>query len=417
MKVQRVTIDHFKNISHLDADLNGMHIYLLGDNAVGKSSFIQAIQCALGSENIPDNAIQDGESEGKIEVIAGENGEQYTFFIKLKENGRHVVEVTAPNGLKDHRKGTIAQIVGDTAFDVFKFVELSSSSSGRKKQVEIVKSFFPEDTQTQLKLYEQEVEAAFNERTEVNREVKHLEGALAESGLHKEDFATFKDRIDTTELQTQFQEAVGNNNEIQGVEARKQERADKISEIDEEIQKLQDKRAELFSKQQEAITYLENNKPVDVEPIKEQMNKADEHNRMAEKVASFKNQSDKLENSRTKSGELTVLIDTKRQAIEDAIKDIGLPVEGLEFDIDQLLYNGRTVSVETLSTSEIMHIGIQLQMAKNPNVKILTIARGESLGAKRIEEIVKLADDHGYQIIMEQVQRGTEELVIEYMKP
>jgi len=91
-------------------------------------------------------------------------------------------------------------------------------------------------------------------------------------------------------------------------------------------------------------------------------------------------------------------------------------VDGLTVDADSLIYNGVPVSSASLSSSEIMHLGIKLKMAENPDLGILFIQRGESLGAKRLKDIQDLAKKYDWQIIMEQVERGNEKLTIEIME-
>ena len=54
-------------------------------------------------------------------------------------------------------------------------------------------------------------------------------------------------------------------------------------------------------------------------------------------------------------------------------------------------------------------------MAQNPNVKVLFIENGESLGLEKLKQIQELCKEFDYQIIMEQVERGTDELKIEIM--
>jgi hypothetical protein len=62
-----------------------------------------------------------------------------------------------------------------------------------------------------------------------------------------------------------------------------------------------------------------------------------------------------------------------------------------------------------------MYLGIQLKMAKSPNVNAIFLQRGESLGIKKLKLIQELCKEKGYQIIMEKVEAGTDELKIEIM--
>ena len=59
-----------------------------------------------------------------------------------------------------------------------------------------------------------------------------------------------------------------------------------------------------------------------------------------------------------------------------------------------------------------MELAFQIAIAKNKSVKVFKIAQGESLGHKRFQEIVRLAQEHGFQGFVERVS-SDQELVIE----
>jgi len=111
------------------------------------------------------------------------------------------------------------------------------------------------------------------------------------------------------------------------------------------------------------------------------------------------------------SEKLSVKIDKNMSLLENTIKSIESPVEGLWFEGENLTYNNVEVSKNTLSESQIMELGIKMKLAQNPNFDVLLIENGQNLGLKKLKQIQSL----GYQIIMEQVERGTEELKIEIM--
>ena len=115
------------------------------------------------------------------------------------------------------------------------------------------------------------------------------------------------------------------------------------------------------------------------------------------------------------AGELTVKIESERQAISDTIKSMDSPVEGLSFEDESLVYNGVPVNENNLSTSEIMELGIRLKMAENPEFGIIFLQRGESLGKDRLKLIQELAKKNNFQLIIEEVQRGQEELVVQFI--
>lgn len=416
MKIQKVKINKFKALENIEEQIDGRNIMLVGDNAVGKSSFIQFIEIALGSQNIPPNALGDGE------VITDKNGNEYRLKVKIKD-GKSTVEITGPDGLKDNRKGTLATLVGAIEFDIDEFVELSKSTAGRKKQIEIFKSFLDNDTKETLARYEVDNKLKFDERTELNRNIKSAEVEINAHPLRNiMDLSTFKP-VDTTAVYDQLKVANEKNTKISEVESRLAQREREIEKDSAEIEDLKKRIASLtmlIDEKKDANTaasnWLKENAKVDITAFETQIQGANEANQKHEQAKSLASKREHFAKMQEEAGSLTVLIESGRQAIADAIRDMKGPVDGLSFDDEQLVYNGIPVNPDSLSTSEIMELGIRLKMAENPDLGILFIQRGESLGAKRLKEIQEIAKNAGWQLIMEQVERGKEKLCIELME-
>jgi predicted ATPase len=409
MKVKKVSIKDFKVLKNIEKEINGNNIILLGDNGKGKSSFIQFIEIALGKQTtIPD--IQHG--EGTIWVDKA--GQEWTFHVEWKK-GKPLVTVTSPDGFKDNRKSVLANVVGAMDFDIDTFVEMSESTAGRKEQVKVYKSFLPQEVQDFVADQEYRVKRSYDERTEKNREVKTLQGAIAEHPFTK--VLDMPDKaIDTKALTFQIEAALEHNKKVQGAKERFQSRKNDIDAITEQIRTLVGKRQSFMDMNVEAEGWLRQNDEQDVSALLEQKDNAYDTNANFEKKADYNKQVAMMQALSEESGELTAFIESSSQAIADAIRDCDSPVDGLTFDADSLIYNGVPVSSASLSSSEIMHLGIKLKMAENPDLGILFIQRGESLGAQRLKDIQDLAKKYDWQIIMEQVERGNEKLTIEIMK-
>ncbi len=78
-----------------------------------------------------------------------------------------------------------------------------------------------------------------------------------------------------------------------------------------------------------------------------------------------------------------------------------------------LTYKGIPVSPDSLSTSEIIELGVRLKMAENPELGILFLEHGESLGKERMKVILDICKKNNFQVILEEVRRGQEKLTIE----
>lgn len=421
MKTEKVIIKEFKVLKNFEAEVKGNHILLCGDNGVGKSSFMQFIQIALGKQNnIPPNASGEGE------VLVNRNGEEYKFHVKFKD-GKPVVTVTGPDGMKDSRKGTIASIVGAMDFDINEFVELSKSKAGQKKQVEIFKSFLPQEVREEIARFEANVAASYEERTELNKDIKKLEGSIALHPLNNlPDFELTKFvETNTNDVMELLKAANEHNAKVSKVETGLSERQISLKEkqaqaelLKAQLKKLEEDSSVLKSEIVKAENWLaeDKNKKQDTSVFEKSISDAAENNTKHRHAQALLTDRKKLEAYKQESGELTAKIESSREAIRNAIRgDFESPVSGLSFEDEILIYNGVPVGPDSLSTSEIIELGIRLKMAENPDLGMLFIEHGESLGTDRLKLIKEIADKAGWQIIMEQVERGNKKLQIEIM--
>ena len=90
-----------------------------------------------------------------------------------------------------------------------------------------------------------------------------------------------------------------------------------------------------------------------------------------------------------------------------------LPVKGLTFTEDGLELNGVPFVPGKVSDSQQMELATKLIIASNPTVNVFRIARGESLGQKRLQDIIDIAKRNGFQGFIEQVKRGQDDLRVE----
>ncbi len=425
MKIEKVIIKNFRNIEDLEKEIGGANILLIGENAVGKSNFIKAIEIALGmTERIGEDPVMKGKKDSLIQVITDdEDGKKYEFQVKLKAGSdKAYISVKAPDGLRANTKSIIGGIVGEIDFDIDRFIELSSTVKGRKDQVDIVRSFLSDEIKDYLLRHEMKLKNLYDDRTEINREIKSIEGFIQQSGFNPLDFDKYIKREDVKEKIALLDQAIELNQDIQRGNQTRNELDKKISMNVKECEALKLKIDSLEKDNEEHMQqiikidrWLRENKPIDVKALQDEIQKANEFNSNFEKIDLIRKQEEKLKAARDQAGDLTAQYESTQQAIHDTIRDMEMPIEGLSFDSEKLYYNGIAVDESTLSTSEIMMLGAKLKIAKAPNAKVLFIQRGESLGLKKLKDLQKMAKDHGFQIIMEQMQRGVQDLVIELM--
>ena len=143
------------------------------------------------------------------------------------------------------------------------------------------------------------------------------------------------------------------------------------------------------------------------------LEQADAHNKRHNLVCQYKEKKDQFDRIKTQSEQMDAKIDDLGKERAKLIANAELPIAGLTFTEDGLELNGVPFVPGKVSDSQIMEIAAKLVIASNPKVKVFRIARGESLGAKRLATIIDIAKRNGFQGFIEQVKRGQMEMSVE----
>ncbi len=396
MKIIEVNIEKFKVLKDVEFKPEGRNIILTGENGTGKSSLMQFIKIALGdNKNLPDI------TEGKGYVIADNNGREYTFTLNYK-GGKPVVTVKGDDGIVDDKKSVIRQLVGGVEFDIDEFVKMSDSTAGQKKQVEIYKSLFDQETIEFLAQLEKKVEMDYNHRTEINREIKQLNGAIETHKMHRQDLVTKE--VDVAELSKSIDTANTNNSNFQRV-------SDGVNSTLSLIEDLERQLVAAKAKLKEGQDWLKGKKIIDVSELVNQMTEAADINEKFRLSNDYTEKKKQLKICNEHVEDLTVVIEGSRQAIQDTIRDINV-IPDLTFDADTLLYKNVPVQIGTMSTGEIEELGYRINMEMNKNIGVLFVRNSNILGQKKLDAIEKMAKDNNWQIFWEEVVRGQEKLEI-----
>lgn len=408
IRVLEVIIKDFKKLKDLKSNIEGCNVFLRGPNRVGKSSFMDFIEIALGkSKIVPPNTNIEGQ------VITDKDGMEYRFEVKLDAKGKPKVTVVMPDGSKDTSKSVIAGIVGLNAFDIDEFVNLSTTDAGRKKQVEEFKKFLDEETRNFLAKYELSIKKDFDERTDINRDIKKLEGSVNLHPMinHIHEIDSFTE-VNTEQALNELKEIQKHNETVNKVLTNIDTRKTEIEKHNAEIKELEDKilaiKKEVAAKEdltKQANDWLKINAVKPTEALEKSITEASEINKKHSQAKDLIKQLGELKVLRETEETLTKKIDSEREMIKDAIREMKGPVQGLGFDDEQLLYNGIPVHPQSLSKSDIKKLGIQLKIAENPDLPLF-IHEAECMDEDSLREIQDLADECGLQMFAEEVQRG-----------
>lgn len=420
MKTQKIFIEKFKVLKNFEIDIDGKNILLIGENGLGKSTAIQFIKIALGDTNsIPPN------TDGKGHIIIDKDGNKYALHVEI-ENGKSKIVIESQDGMKSNSKSALKSLTGAIDFNPDEFIELSKTKSGQKKQIEYFKSLLPEKVREEIAKYENNVLVAYNERTELNRDIVKLEALIKSHTLNHLLYGNELDKIkpiDITDIIQQNESAIAHNSMVDRAAAKKESNDAELKRLEKEIKKKEEELIALkesLTKAAEAChktdKWLSENPRKETSEFETQINKAQSVNEQYKQAHDLKEKNKQLSVMVEESGDLTAKIESQREAIRQAIREMESPVDGLMFDDEQLLYRGVPVHPNSMSESEMMELSIKLKMAENPELGILFVERTESLGKKRFNELLEISDKYDWQVIGEQVERGTDKIRIEIMK-
>jgi hypothetical protein len=123
---------------------------------------------------------------------------------------------------------------------------------------------------------------------------------------------------------------------------------------------------------------------------------------------------DSLNHAEKKVNQLNKEIEKLENEHKELIQSSNLPVKGLKFDESGLILDDIPVRPDTISTSQQMELAFNIAIQKNKNVNVFKIAQGESLGPKRMQDIVRIAQNNGFQGFIETVSPDQELTIEEY---
>lgn len=446
MIVKKLELVNFQVIKEFNADFDGNVYFITGDNELGKSTVLKAIGALLTGNR--DAVLKNGESKGFAKMIVGDDGEEYEVELKFtKANPRGTLSIKSKTtGMKSDNVSMLQKIFGYTDFDAVEFSRWSETAEGRRKQIEVVKSLLPEEVRTRIAEIDTTVAGLKTERTGVNRDLKTYKSIsdAAGQGLTTQDLKTYAKQKDITELMKEQAENAQLIEKAKTVRSALEQRKKQLEEIPERlaeakatyekaieeakkaierteklykeaIAQIESEKADYEARKANAEKWLANyeeNNPEKLDTA-EQLRKAEEHNKMAAKVADYLSKKKQADDKKAEAEKMDSEIEELSAEREKLISSAKLPISGLSFSDDGLVLNDVPFVAGKVSDSQIMEVAAKLIIASNPTVKVFRIARGESLGQKRLQAILDLAKKEGFQGFIESVVRGQQDLIIE----
>ena len=430
LRILKAVIKNFKNIDYREIIIEGRSIVVAGKNEAGKSSFIQALASPFNSKYVPIEPIKEGEEKGELHITIGGNleGEEIkykisTFFTPGNKRGRLAIFNSDGEQIKGSERTVLDTIIGDISFDIMEFVEIGTSSTGQisksgvKKQIEMIKNLLPVDVLKQLDELDVEKSRIYDERTDINRDVKLMKGQIEKNGFTQEEIEMYSEEKSVADITEKIRKAEKFN-----------ESYDKAQHFDEcfnedlhalhlDLNEIQAKIDAMNEKKKQVDAFFDKNpQKKDVKSLEEQLENLSAFNTKVAQVKILDDQQAELKEKEAKSENITnrlKAIDEEKKLIFSNAK---MPVKGLAFDEESVTYKGLPLSEGNIPTSTLIGIGAKIGMAMNPNLRLLVIKRGESLDEERMETVLKICEKQGFQLLIEKVDSSKEKLELEFVE-
>jgi len=463
MYIKRLELLNFQVIEQFSADFDGTVYFVTGDNELGKSTLLKAIGALLTGQR--DDVLRNGASKGFAKMVVGDDGEEYDVQLSFTEaNPRGTLTIKQKTtGMSTNNVSMLQRIFGYQDFDAVEFSRWSETAEGRRKQIAVVKSLLPEAVRERIETIDKTVAELKAERTGVNRDVKTFAGFVDTLARQlPADVSKYASPIDVTVLMEKQQTNAQLIEKAKTVRAAVAQRTEQLAAIPGRIEAEKTKADETrkvyadrvaaakaayekaVAEQKEAeakitavyaanvaaieqernafaerkangeqwLAKYEANNPENTN-VPELLEQAEKHNKMYHVVCQYNEKKQQYDGIKAKADKMDAEIAQLGDERATLIANAELPIDGLSFTDDGLELNGIPFVPGKVSDSQILMIAAKLVIASNPNTRIFRIARGESLGSKRMKEIIDIATKNGYQGFIENVVRGQEELRVE----
>lgn len=429
MQIARLSIKDYFGIEALDFRPGKINM-IEGGNGQGKTAVLEAIEKGITNKDRRSaRTVRDG-ADRYIILIEMDDG---TVIRRAGAGGSAPVDVKSEDGVpRRSPQDWLNSIAGAYAFNPVDFV-----TEKPERQKDMLLSMLPiqvaeEEVQEWLGFVPQGInynahgltvckklyDVLYEMRRQANSEVKALEGQLkVESAKVPKGFDAQAYRgQDLTEKVDQLAAAQEHNKEIDRIR-------DSIPSLEAEIRSyglknetLQARLDELKRQMAEIVKQMAANNreaeavrgkiaateeslagmaPIDTTAFQEEIREF-QHNQT---LVSLVDRCEEIRGGKAEADEKASALDAQVEMLkrkpQELLTQMGLPVQGLGIDGDQVTINGRPVI--NLSTSERIALALDIARASAGELKVICVDRYESLDKEAKAEFMRQAEGDGFQ--------------------
>jgi energy-coupling factor transporter ATP-binding protein EcfA2 len=403
MKIVELSAENVKRLRAVQIRPDGALVVIGGNNAQGKSSVLDAIAMALAGKG-SQGLVPVRQGEGKARVVL--NLDDLVVTRTITSTGGGTLKVQSKDGVAyPSPQAMLDKLASKLSFDPLAFAR-----ENPKRQAELLKDLVGIDFDG----VDRHRTELYNQRTEINRRGKEKAAKL--EGMQHFDGAD--EVVSVTDLLVSLRASEAHNDRNRELRAQAEDVRQGVEEWREEVQdlerKLQEARNRLDVCQEQyvgAIKSIENAPAnIDLEPIREQIATAGEHNERVKANRERAALMDEVNKLRNDSLALTARIESLDAMKADDMASASFPVEGLGFNEHGVTFNG--LPFESCSSAEQLRVSVAMGIAMNPKLRVLLIRDGSLLDEDSLRMVAEMATEHDAQVWVERVGKGQECSVI-----
>ena len=392
LKINKLEIENVKRIKavKLEPKENGLTI-IGGNNNQGKTSVLDSIAWALGGEKYkPSQAAREGSAIPPTLHIVMNNG-----LVVERKGKNSALKVTDPSGQKAGQQ-LLNEFVEQLALDLPKFME----SSGKEKAKTLLQIIGVGD---QLDVLDREEKELYNERLYIGRTADQKEKFAKEQPYYPD---APKELVSPSELIRQQQEILAQNGEKQRKRERLHELEQEYQKVNEQMEMLLRKQAEIESSLVIARKSASDLHDESTAELEESIANIEEINRKVRANLDKDKAEDDAREYRNQYNSLTQKIEQIRDQKVKLLDSADLPLPELSVKDGELVYKGQ--QWDNMSGSDRLKVSTAIVRKLNPKCGFVLLDKLEQMDLDTLKEFGEWLEAEGLQAIATRVSTGGE---------
>ena len=413
MKITALKVTDFKRLKTVEVEPGDRHLIVVGgNNEQGKSSVLDALSAAMSGREIPSEPVRNGADVAEI-VVELDGDRQLTIRRRMPKGGSPTLEVRIDGEKQGSPQSVLNEIVGDRFLDPVAFARARGRQQ-RDMLLSVVK------LDIDLDEIAEERKRLYDERTDVGKEARRQEAVVEDIG----ELPAIPDEVKVGDLIAQLNEARRKEqdrlDERRKLQRMRDEAAGWKEKLDRLVETYESTAAQIGlvkskldamgdgGRAQVDVVAALDAQDYDTEDITAQLEKMEAAGKERTRIEQLHRRKTEAEGRAEEhrerytglSDEIDALEETKRKALEEA----DLPLDGLDFDDDCVLYKG--VPLDQSSGAEQLQVSLAMACAMSPQLKDVWVRDGSLLDEDHLAAVAGFAEKNGYRVWVERVGAG-----------